>query len=195
MRGIIILKDNYVYEGDIIGDVQHGNGKMIYQNGDIYDGNFSYGKFDGYGKYSYADGASYTGYFLYGMYSGTGTYEDNNIILCGEWRNDYKHGGFFKTNKKEYKTTRQIWVDNICISEIPIQYMSSDMLQTKPKIHKQTSCVKIHEKKCITCLDNIADSTNNLCGHICMCYGCLLKVDECPICRCPINLVLKLYIS
>ena len=202
MRGVIILRDNYVYEGDITGNVQHGAGKIVYVNNDTYEGKFTYGKFDGYGKYTYNDGSSYTGYFSYGMYTGNGTYEDKNIVLCGEWRNDFKHGVFFKTKKKEYKSTRQLWVDNICITEDSIQYMTPEVLQT-PKSKCSNKCLtnlnnndtKLHEKKCITCLENIADSANNLCGHICMCYSCLLKVDECPICRCPINLVLKLYVS
>ena len=58
MRGVIILRDNYIYEGDIMGNVQHGQGKIIYQNGDTYNGQFCYGKFDWFGKYTYVDGSN-----------------------------------------------------------------------------------------------------------------------------------------
>ena len=177
-----------------MGSEPHGVGNIIYANNDRYSGTFFYGKFDGYGTYTYDDGSSYTGFFSYGQYNGTGTYENDDIILQGEWRNDKKHGGFFITNKKKFTTSRQIWVDDRRVSNIPMQYMAPNMLRTenKPSMIRKEPTLN-HDKKCITCIENAADATNNLCGHVCMCYGCLMKVDECPICRCPINLVLKLY--
>jgi hypothetical protein len=194
MQGLIISKNSYVYIGDIIGNLQNGNGKIIYKNGDTYEGNFLYGKFDGFGKYTYANGSYYMGYFSYDMYNGIGTYEDENIILQGEWRNDIRHGSFIITNKKTFNSMRQIWVNNKCTISSICQYVPPLYLQTKFIDIINLNNQHIHEKKCITCLDNIADSTNNLCGHICMCYECLTKVAECPICRCPIGFVLKLFV-
>ena len=42
----------------------HGNGRLIYINGDIYEGNWVEDKAYGQGNYYHADGAKYSGNWL-----------------------------------------------------------------------------------------------------------------------------------
>jgi hypothetical protein len=200
MSGIIIIPDNYTYEGHIVGSDPHGKGTFQYANGDKYIGECKYGKADGFGTYLYFNGLKYTGFFSYGKFHGVGTYEDEDTIYKGHWRNDKKHGTFLVTNKVTYKTYNQLWIMNKLKSSTECQYMQPAALETVKqnplhqckKLQVKYKCV---EKKCIACLERGCNAVNVSCGHVAMCYECLIKCQKCPICRCPISNVLKLYIS
>jgi hypothetical protein len=58
------------YTGEIIDQVKHGKGTLIYTNGDIYVGHFSFDKKHGKGKYLSKMGTNYD----------------------GDWADDVKHG-------------------------------------------------------------------------------------------------------
>lgn len=200
MNGVLILSNNYTYEGSILHNEPHGYGIFYYNNGDRYIGQCQFGRSDGYGTYYYKSGAMYQGYFSYGKFHGIGTYEDAKNITKGSWRSDNKHGHFIKTNKLEQVSSRQLWLKHKMKHEERIEYIQPDALRTvkenpnkKPKKYQ----VKYHGSphKCIGCMDKPITATNSACGHVCMCYECLIKCNKCPICRCEMEKVVQLYVS
>lgn len=46
----MFFKNDDRYDGYWLEDMPHGEGRMIYANGDIYEGMWSFGKKAGYGK-------------------------------------------------------------------------------------------------------------------------------------------------
>ncbi len=201
MRGILILSNNYTYEGTIQHNEPHGFGTFNYANGHKYIGYCVLGRPDGFGTYYFSDSLKYTGYFSYGKFHGVGTYESTKTISKGHWRNDKRHGHFLKTNKETCTTTKQLWIKDKCKLEESIQYIQPMALQTtkdnplkRPKLYQVT--YKALEKKCIACGDMPMNSSIANCGHVCMCYDCLNKCgDRCPICRGPIDQIVRLYVS
>ena len=200
MNGIILENSNYTYEGNIINNEAHGKGVFYYTNGDKYIGECKFGKLDGFGEYHYKSGSIYTGFFSFGKIHGIGTYEDSTNIYKGSWRNDKKHGMFFRTQKIRNETYLQKWNKGKLISFTKTQYIQPEALRTarenplkQPKKYQIT--YKGNEKKCIGCYDKPTNSTNDVCGHVAMCHDCLSKCDRCPICRAPIGNIIRLYIS
>lgn len=196
-KGIIILSDNYTYEGTILYKEPHGIGKFEYSDGSKYIGECKFGKPDGYGTYTFEDGSSYQGYFSTGKFHGIGTYENDFSITKGPWRSDRRHGHFILTQKREMVSFRQLWINDKLNHTEGYQYIRPDVLQT-------TKCNPLHKKKkiqiplsgakkCIGCETATALSTNITCGHACMCYNCLSKCERCPICRVPIKSIIHLY--
>lgn len=200
MKGILILSNNYTYEGDILYNEPHGHGIFYYNNGDKYIGECQFGRSDGYGTYYYKNGVKYNGYFSYGKFHGIGTYEDEKTIIKGSWRSDRKHGNFIKTNKVDKTSTRQLWLKHKLKYEEHILFVQPDALNTTKSnpLHvskKYQIKYKGTPTKCIGCVDDFMSATNTACGHICMCYNCLNKCDKCPICRCDIKEIIQLYVS
>lgn len=213
MCGVIIDENNYVYEGKILDGEPHGVGIFYFSNGDTYRGKCQFSRLDGFGVYTYKNGSIYTGFFSYGKFHGVGTYEDNEYIYKGQWRNDKKHGMFFKTAKLSFETYTQRWNKGKLILTEKTQYIPPKMLQTSEKnntrknntrksnthIRDGNTDIKTKkfrgiEKKCIGCCEDSTNSTNANCGHVVMCYNCLKKCDTCPICRSPITNIIKLFI-
>ncbi len=196
MSGIIISYSDYSYEGDIYNNEPHGNGVFKYSNNDQYIGECKHGRMDGYGKYIYSNGSTYTGFFSYGKINGIGTYEDENNIYKGTWRNGRKHGKFYKTKKNNQHTYVQNWRKGNLISSHHTQYVPSVNLQTtKNKLKTTRKEFKGVFKHCNVCYTNYINAVNDRCGHVVMCDQCYDKCEQCPICRCPIGNVIKLYIS
>mgnify|MGYP001574684505 CR=1 FL=1 len=201
MNGLVILSNNYTYEGTIRYNEPHGYGTFTYINGHKYVGHCALGRPDGFGIYYYNNSTKYIGYFSLGKFNGIGTYENKNIISKGHWRSDKKHGNFLKTDKFECNTVRQLWIKDCLKIEESIQYIQPDSLQTsknnpfkKQKSHQIT--YKTTDKKCIACNLLPMNSAVANCGHVCMCYECLNKCGGlCPICRGTIDKIIRLYIS
>ena len=200
MKGIILLKSNYTYEGDIMDGDPHGIGKFEYANGDRYNGACKYGRPDGFGLYTYRSSATYKGFFSYGKIHGVGTFEDVRNIYKGHWRGDKKHGMFYRTNKIDRITYLQKWIKGKLINGKPIQFIQPIALTTTktnplktPK--KYQISYKGDNKQCIGCCNNSTNATNSGCGHVVMCTECLSRCKQCPICRAPIVDVIKLFIS
>ena len=144
--------------------------------------------------------ASYTGFFSFDKMNGIGTYEDDNNIYKGTWRNNKKHGTFYRTNKRLNQTYLQQWKNDKLICSKLIQYIQPSALQTSkinPKKKEKTlQCnYKGIEKKCIGCYENPSNAVNIECGHVIMCYECLNKCERCPICRLTNNNIIRLFAS
>lgn len=199
MKGLILLKSNYSYEGDIIDNEPHGKGIFSYVNGDRYTGQCKHGKLDGFGVYTFKSGAKYTGFFSYGKQHGVGTFEDEKNIYKGTWRNDRKHGMFYRTQKQLFNTYLQKYIRGRLINYTTVQYIRPELLLTTKRNplysrKKYNIRYKGENKQCIGCYDNSTNATNSKCGHVIMCDKCLSKCETCPICRAPIEHVIKLYI-
>lgn len=201
MKGLLFLSNNYTYEGTIQHNEPHGFGTFYYVNGHKYIGYCAFGKPDGFGTYYFNTTTTYTGYFSYGKFHGVGTYESPKTISKGQWRNDKRHGYFLKTNKETCSTSRQLWIKDSHKMEEPIQYIQPSALQTtkdNPIKSKKINQIqyKATPKKCIACDAAYMNCCVANCGHVCMCYDCLIKCNgHCPICRGPIDRIIKLYIS
>jgi hypothetical protein len=200
MNGIVILTSNYTYEGSIFNKEPHGKGIFYYANGDKYIGSCKFGKPDGFGTYYFSKGGMYTGFFSFGKINGIGTYEDGKNVYKGTWRNDKKHGTFLKTSKKHEVSYQQLWIKGKKVDNKQIQYVQPLSLATtkenpvrKPKVYQ--TAYKGREKKCVVCLEQHTNATNDRCGHVALCYDCLLKCDKCPICRCSMGKVVRLFTS
>lgn len=201
MSGILVLSNNYTYDGEIYYNKPHGYGTYQYENGDRYIGQNQFGKKDGFGKYYFNNGASYEGYFSYDDFHGIGTYENATYITKGSWRRDLKHGTFITTNKLTETTMLQLWLKNQLKKEEPHQYVQPSALKTiKDNPHKLPKKTQkgYHGSTayyCIGCTSKPVAAANASCGHVCMCYECLAKCEKCPICRCTIDKVVRLIIS
>lgn len=199
MKGIILQRSNYTYEGDIVDDMAHGKGVFQYANGDTYRGECQFGKPDGYGVYTYKNDSTYTGFFSYGKFNGIGTYEDAKNVYKGTWRFDNKHGTFHCTKKSTHTTYLQKWLKNRMIEGYKTQYIRPEALQTTKKHpHRALKLQRPYngkERQCMGCYNAPTNATSVDCGHVMMCYECLCKCDRCPMCRAPINRILKLFIS
>jgi antitoxin component YwqK of YwqJK toxin-antitoxin module len=112
--------DIKLYEGGFLDGLYHGDGKIVYKNGNIkYEGDFQYGRKEGYGISYYENGnikydgewkggffegkgklfyesgvPQYFGYFLKGERNGYGVscYENKKIEYKGKWKKDKKYG-------------------------------------------------------------------------------------------------------
>ena len=103
------------YTGERKGNLMHGYGKMVYENGSVYEGRWAYDKANGRGTITYASGAMYTGGWKDGVMHGQGVYTyASGAVYTGGWENDKKNGkgvysypsgnvydGMWKDNKKE----------------------------------------------------------------------------------------------
>jgi hypothetical protein len=67
LRGV-----RYVYEGDLMGEIYHGQGKLTYANGLSYQGGFKDGQYEGKGLLIYPNGDRYEGEFHQGKRHGQG---------------------------------------------------------------------------------------------------------------------------
>jgi radial spoke head protein 1 len=86
------------FEGNYVGGVKDGVGKMTFPTGDVYEGQWTADKFHGEGSYTYKKtGDIYSGSWSEGKKHGQGTYEfgadssmmsgtwDNGTIVNGSW--------------------------------------------------------------------------------------------------------------
>eukprot|EP01012_Entosiphon_sulcatum_P030079 TRINITY_DN3690_c0_g1_i1.p1 TRINITY_DN3690_c0_g1~~TRINITY_DN3690_c0_g1_i1.p1 ORF type:complete len:1437 (-),score=221.85 TRINITY_DN3690_c0_g1_i1:14-4324(-) len=105
------------FEGPVSEKKFHGQGHLVFHNGNQFHGEFSTGKMNGTGKFAWTDGVSYDGSMSYNIITGEGTYTwpdgsvyhgsvvkgkregfgvytnfDNSVRYEGEWHEGQKHG-------------------------------------------------------------------------------------------------------
>ena len=98
--------DGSVYEGVLVDDKRHGEGKYTYADDDLYEGAWADGKRHGEGKYTYADGELYEGAWADGKRHGQGkrTCADGDVYegawVDGKWHGQgkytYANGGVYE---------------------------------------------------------------------------------------------------
>lgn len=77
------------YEGDIIGGLANGKGKVIFDNHQTYDGEWLNNKITGKGVYTWPGGRSYEGEFKDGVMHGRGIY---HYPSGDTYEGEYSHG-------------------------------------------------------------------------------------------------------
>lgn len=190
---LTITTSSYVYVGDTFKDMPHGHGVYQFTNGDVYTGDSNYGMRDGYGVFK-SDAYTYEGFFSNNLQHGIGTYYATNCNK-GPWRCGKRHG--MHTVNCAGKTYKKLYIHDICIDSIEIQLIPNCKLKTHrihPKYLKHTQHIYKGDAQCLCC-DNPAHSCNVVCGHVCLCYNCALVTEYCPMCRAPMDNIIKLYTS
>lgn len=197
-----IITAKYRYKGTVYKNLAHKYGEFKFINLDTYKGECKYGKIDGFGTYSYADGTEYTGFFSFGTACGIGTLSNAATIYKGTWRLDKKHGNFYKTDKLQDKTYRQVWIRDVLISSHEVQYIPPERLGTakqNKKINRQnktnaTHPIPVLKSLCIGCSEQPANMAIINCGHVALCAGCVKQCTICPMCRGTLGQVIKIYV-
>ena len=92
-----ITSDDCTYEGELKHGMQHGKGRVTYENGDKYEGEYVMGRMEGTGTYSYVNGDQYKGQMLQNMFNGHGVMSlHNGCVFDGEFdMNQYKKGKLY----------------------------------------------------------------------------------------------------
>ena len=102
---MIIEKENYYYDGEVLNGVPHGRG-VLKTDVSSYSGNFRNGLKDGKGVEVFKDGTKFEGIFLNDMFfdvSGVETKPDGSVIV-GNFVNYIPHG-LITVQTKDYKYT------------------------------------------------------------------------------------------
>ena len=90
-QGTLIFLNGDSYEGQFSNGLEHGKGVFKFANGDMHVGKYSNGLEHGKGVEIYADGESYTGKFSNGEANGKGIYTFTNgdihsgLFCAGEY--------------------------------------------------------------------------------------------------------------
>lgn len=87
-NGKLSLVDGCKYTGAFRNGKAHGEGRFTWLNGDMYEGAFLNEKLYGKGRYTWANGDTYLGEFHKGDRCGTGTFTSCGLFFTGEfWKN------------------------------------------------------------------------------------------------------------
>jgi hypothetical protein len=85
--------EDFVYKGEILSDMKHGNGILISGNGGIYEGQFYQNDINGFGRMVNGDGDWYLGYWKNNQKSGYGVHMTENCErYAGEFLGDKRNG-------------------------------------------------------------------------------------------------------
>ncbi|KAM0844649.1 hypothetical protein ACQ4PT_056901 [Festuca glaucescens] len=88
-----LLPSGEFYQGDLRGDLPHGQGKFLWTDGGMYEGAWARGRAAGRGKFSWPSGATYEGDLAGGYMHGQGTYiGEFGDTFAGLWANNLRHG-------------------------------------------------------------------------------------------------------
>ncbi|KAK1628898.1 hypothetical protein QYE76_003213 [Lolium multiflorum] len=88
-----LLPSGEFYQGDLRGDLPHGQGKFLWTDGSMYEGAWARGRAAGRGKFSWPSGATYEGDLAGGYMHGQGTYiGEFGDTFAGLWANNLRHG-------------------------------------------------------------------------------------------------------
>ena len=80
MQGVFTFADGSVYEGEYVGNVRSGKGKMTYADGAVYEGSWEGGKRAGSGVYTYSNGDVYRGEWADDVKQGEGVYSSKATL-------------------------------------------------------------------------------------------------------------------
>ena len=83
---LVTYSDGSTYDGDLVGDVRHGQGTYTWEKGDTYTGTFVDGARTGEGNFTWYHGVSYIGTFVDGALTGEGV---------KTWTNGNSYSGTF----------------------------------------------------------------------------------------------------
>mmetsp|Transcript_16124 Transcript_16124/g.41395 ORF Transcript_16124/g.41395 Transcript_16124/m.41395 type:complete len:1154 (-) Transcript_16124:92-3553(-) len=115
-QGSLVHSSGLRYSGGWKRSMYHGNGKLIYPNGDVYEGGFAEGRREGSGSFAEHTGAKYDGTWHASMRFGEGTQMYASAISSltklpstykGKWLKDRPdgHGQMIYANGDNYEGT------------------------------------------------------------------------------------------
>ena len=84
--------DGSVYEGEYVGNVRSGKGKMTYADGAVYEGSWEGGKRAGSGVYTYSNGDVYRGEWADDVKQGEGVYSSKATL--SSYQGTFEGGAF-----------------------------------------------------------------------------------------------------
>ena len=91
--GAVLATAQGEYKGAKANGVPHGQGRLVFENGDVYEGAFVAGAMTGKGVLTMSDGSRFEGDFVNGTLSGRGRFAyANGDTYVGEFREDAFHG-------------------------------------------------------------------------------------------------------
>ncbi|MBE6708898.1 MAG: hypothetical protein E7578_06625 [Ruminococcaceae bacterium] len=92
-EGTLVYTNGNVYAGEFVDGVRHGSGVMTWSDGSVYTGSFAENKLHGLGVIVYSNGIRYEGQFTDGSITGQGTIiYPSGITYTGELIDGYRNG-------------------------------------------------------------------------------------------------------
>ena len=89
-EGYMMYTNGDTYRGSFRFGRRYGKGKLSLKNGVYYTGNFKKNLYDGFGKIIYSDGTNYEGGFKKGLKDGKGSFENRyGEIKDGLWQSNF----------------------------------------------------------------------------------------------------------
>lgn len=110
-RTVIDYLSQPFYEGQLKNLLHHGQGHLIYLNGDEYTGSFAHGHREGHGTMAYQNGDIYEGSWLQDCHDGYGTYTEKQTgnVYKGAFKDGKKYGAgttYWKTSEEQSRLCR-----------------------------------------------------------------------------------------
>ena len=85
--------NNSTYYGETQNGVMHGEGSLVFDNGDKYEGEFQHGSRTGRGTYTWASGTKHIGDWVNSVETGKGfRVFTNGTTITGEWKDGKQNG-------------------------------------------------------------------------------------------------------
>ncbi|XP_048871790.1 radial spoke head 10 homolog B [Brienomyrus brachyistius] len=114
-EGIAYFLGGNTYKGMFAEGYMHGRGVYTWEDGVIYEGDFDLNVPTGYGKYTWLDGSWYEGEVQNGLRHGVGTYRCGTkcVSYRGQWHHGNRHGkGKIFYNQEMTSWYEGDWVNN-----------------------------------------------------------------------------------
>jgi len=109
------------YDGAVVNRHRHGEGRMLYPNGDVYDGEFFEDKRKGVGLLRFANGDSYEGQFDEDAMHGNGTLSfADGVVYEGRMRANLKDGPGTLTYTGSMAAFKVLYRENVLVSKEPL---------------------------------------------------------------------------
>ncbi len=96
-------------------------------------------------------------------------------------------------NKLDNDIIKRDNIINILNKEID-KLKEAILILNRDIVDKDNECELLENKVvCLMCLDNDRDTLLNPCNHYALCNNCANLLDNCPVCRVPINNRINIY--
>ena len=151
-----------------------------YFSGRAYSGSRKHGYFHGHGSVVEVNGDRYEGKFVLGKRQGQGRMQfHNGDEYEGDWKDDRMDG----EGKYVYGKSGNTYVGGF----------RSGRRHGRGRMDYVVAEDEL--KMCQICYEEEIDCAFYDCGHVCACVRCAKQVEECPLCRKAVSVVIKIFWS